>query len=71
MTRWDAKSKDAKELEGMVKKGIIAHYAKASLIRDSNPLWVKNYTADQFRNAFNRIKKAHEAVQAPTNKGKG
>jgi len=71
MTRWDAKSKDAKELEGMFKKGIIAFDAKASNIRESNPLWVKNYTADQFRNAFNRIKKQHDMIHAPSNKGNG
>jgi hypothetical protein len=69
--RWDAKSKDAKELQGMFTRGLIAVDAKAHLIREANPLWLKNYTADQFRNAFNRYKKQHELVTAPSNKGNG
>lgn len=60
MTRWDNKSKDARDLEAMFKKGMIAFDAKASLIRSSNPIWVAKYDANQFRNAFNRIKKIHE-----------
>lgn len=60
MTRWDNKSKDARDLEAMFNKGMIAHDAKAALIRASNPLWVAKYDAGQFRNAFNRIKKNHD-----------
>lgn len=59
MTRWDNKSKDSRELEGMFMKGMIAHDAKASQIRASRPEWIAKYDANQFRNAFNRFKKAH------------
>jgi hypothetical protein len=62
MTRWDNKSKDARDLESMFSRGMIAVDAKASFIRASNPLWVAKYDAGQFRNAFNRIKKNHEKV---------
>lgn len=67
--RWDAKSKDGKELEAMFKKGLIAYDAKPAQIREANPLWVKNYNADQFRNAFNRLKKQYDTQSAPSNKG--
>lgn len=72
MTRWDNKSKDAKELESMFHKGMITHDAKASQIRQSKPEWLAKYDAGQFRNAFNRLKKAHMKTSlkdAPTTKG--
>jgi hypothetical protein len=72
MTRWDSKSKDATQLEGMFRKGMIAHDAKAGTIRDGNPNWKKNYTSGQFRNAFNRLKKIYSTAclkEPPAAKG--
>lgn len=62
MVRWDAKSKDAKDLENMFKKGMIASDAKASSIRETNPGWKDRYDVGQFRNAFNRIKGRYGAA---------
>jgi hypothetical protein len=59
MVRWDNKSKDSQDLQAMFHKGMITHDAKACQIRATNPQWIAKYDAGQFRNAFNRFKKAH------------
>lgn len=56
MVRWDSKSKDAKKLQGMFQKGMIASDATPKMILDSVQEWKDKYTTSQFRNAFNRYK---------------